>query len=145
MQPVIYFPMFYCKCCTGLRMIRRNKYYLWSLLNQQNQVIDLAPHIASRILGPFGSEDSLLCVLMLSWFQYRKKGGHLQYTTGSIRTSSLLMLKAGTQLNFWHCFKGLELKFHLISYNHSLSLVNLVKYTSFLNTEPILMIFIYLF
>lgn len=56
---------------TGLRL---EEYYLWSLLNQQNRVIDLAPHIANSILSPLGSKDGLLGVLMsLSWFQYSNK------------------------------------------------------------------------
>lgn len=98
-------------CCKWAHwsVIRRNKYYLWSLLNQQNRVIDLAPRIANRILSPLGSRAGLLGVLMLlSWFQYSKRvvtcySPASEHTASSIIMSALQMLKAATEINFWHC------------------------------------------
>lgn len=64
----------------GHAAIRRNKCGLWSLLNQQNRVIDWAPHVANSVFAPLASRDGSLKVLMsLSWFQNSKKGGHLKF------------------------------------------------------------------
>lgn len=88
-----------------------NKYHLWSLLNQQNRVIDLAPHIANRASFFFRTAFSVY------WCHYHDfstaKGWSpaippaSECTTRSIRMSALQMFKAGTWINFWHCGKGL--------------------------------------
>lgn len=70
-RPVIHFPMISRKW-VHWSVIRRNKYYPRSLLNQQNRVIDPAPHIANRILRRLARGIDVIIMISV-----RQKGGQL--------------------------------------------------------------------